>query len=462
MINVWVARDSTNQPVRNSTGPACSTPSIKPKVRKSNSELIGPNVSMNLRMKAMFQCDGACSWSASTRSAGIASCELSYSRLLSRIWLGSIGRKVSTADAAAALNMLPKLLDVPISTYLMVLAKMRRPSATPVASTPRSFSNSTTSAASFATSAAVSTEMPTSAACRASASLTPSPRKPTDRPVRRSETIRRAFCSGEIRAKIVWFCAAASNAASSSTSISAPVIVPLDIKPKSAQTFSATCGLSPVATLTSIPRAASWASESRAAAFGSSANTRKPSNVSPHSSSTVMAVRSGAGLLATATTRRPSANSASSVRCATCSPGSHRALRHHLLGCTLDYQQAVIAVVEQRGCRSAGVVERQHGDPVDSVGHQARGVRGLPQCGVHRVGAQAPRRRIAVGGQQPGPQHRICMRTSWVDGVDQADPALGQRSGLIGDQDVDVSEVLDTYQPFDQNVELGQPPRSGR
>src|SRR5271166_2011479 len=69
--------------------------------------------------------------------------------------------------------MLPKLLDVPISTYLMVLAKMRLPSATPAASTPRSFSSSTTSAASFATSAAVSTEIPTSAACRANASLTP-------------------------------------------------------------------------------------------------------------------------------------------------------------------------------------------------------------------------------------------------------------------------------------------------
>ena len=77
MINVWVASDSTNQPVRNSTGPACSTPSISPNVRKSNSELIGPKVSMNRRMNAMFQCDGACSCSSSTRSVGIASCELS-------------------------------------------------------------------------------------------------------------------------------------------------------------------------------------------------------------------------------------------------------------------------------------------------------------------------------------------------------------------------------------------------
>ena len=77
MISVWVASDSTNQPVRNWTGPACSTPSINPNVRKSNSELIGPKVNMNRRMNAMFQCEGACSCSSSTRSVGIASCELS-------------------------------------------------------------------------------------------------------------------------------------------------------------------------------------------------------------------------------------------------------------------------------------------------------------------------------------------------------------------------------------------------
>ena len=77
MISVWVASDSTNQPVRNSTGPACSAPSINPNVRKSNSELMGPNVSMNRRMNAMFQCDGASNCSLSTRSVGIANWELS-------------------------------------------------------------------------------------------------------------------------------------------------------------------------------------------------------------------------------------------------------------------------------------------------------------------------------------------------------------------------------------------------
>ena len=132
--------------------------------------------------------------------------------------------------------------------------------------------------------------------------------------MRRSETISRAFCSGEIRAKMVWFCAASSNSSSSSVSISAPVIVPLDAKPKSAQTFSATSGLSPVATLTSMPSAASCASESRAAGFGFVGEHQEA--VQRQAAFVVGGdglVSSGAGLLATATTRRPSANSADSV-----------------------------------------------------------------------------------------------------------------------------------------------------
>ena len=63
---------------------------------------------------------------------------------------------------------------------------------------------------------------------------------------------------------MVWCCAASSNPAPSSVAISAPVIAPLDGGFKSAQTFSATRGLPPVATVTSIPRAANCPKESRA------------------------------------------------------------------------------------------------------------------------------------------------------------------------------------------------------
>ena len=73
MTRVWVARDSTNQPVRNSAGPAWKIQSMTPKVAKSKIELIGPKKSMNRRMKAMSQRDGRTSCSSSTWSVGMAS-----------------------------------------------------------------------------------------------------------------------------------------------------------------------------------------------------------------------------------------------------------------------------------------------------------------------------------------------------------------------------------------------------
>src|SRR6266536_3268523 len=149
----------------------------------------------------------------------------SYSRLLSRIWPGSIGRKLRKSEAPAALNMFPKFDEVPIRTYLIVLAKMRRPSTTPSARTARSFSSRTTSAASLATSVAVSTEMPTSASWRAIASLTPSPRKPTSAPSVRCARMMRDFCSGVTRAKSVVCGRAAASSASLIASSSLPASV---------------------------------------------------------------------------------------------------------------------------------------------------------------------------------------------------------------------------------------------
>jgi hypothetical protein len=73
------------------------------------------------------------------------------------------------------LNMLPKFALVAIRTYLSVLANVMRPSRTPSISTSRFFSSKTISATCFATSTAPSTERPTSAACKAGASLMPSP-----------------------------------------------------------------------------------------------------------------------------------------------------------------------------------------------------------------------------------------------------------------------------------------------
>lgn len=63
-------------------------------------------------------------------------------------------------------NMFPKFELVPIITYFMILAKVRRPSRTPSTSTSRSFLRRMLDAASLATS----TDTPTSATCSEGAS----------------------------------------------------------------------------------------------------------------------------------------------------------------------------------------------------------------------------------------------------------------------------------------------------
>src|SRR6266545_7856755 len=49
MIRLWIASDSTNQPDRNSAGPALNTQIMMPKVAKSKIELIGPKKVMKWR-----------------------------------------------------------------------------------------------------------------------------------------------------------------------------------------------------------------------------------------------------------------------------------------------------------------------------------------------------------------------------------------------------------------------------
>src|SRR5215470_8017499 len=135
MISVWVAIDSTNQPLRNSVGPAWSSDSNIQKVMKSKTELSGPKMYMKCRTNLMSQAAGRASVSGSTLSVGMASWPVSYRRLFSRIWDGSNGRNARNKEAPAALKMFPKFEEVAISTYFIVLAKMRLPSITPVAST---------------------------------------------------------------------------------------------------------------------------------------------------------------------------------------------------------------------------------------------------------------------------------------------------------------------------------------
>ena len=196
---------------------------------------------------------------------------------------------------------------------------------TPSASTPRSLSSSTTSAASLATSVPESTEIPTSAWCRATASFTPSPRNATSRPVRRATLMIRDFWSGPIRAKMVVTAIAASSWSSSSDSRSEPFRTPVDSTPMSEQSLDATRPLSPVMIFTSTPSPRSRAIDVPASCFGRSANVRNPTSASPSSSAAVGASTPEPSRTATATTRDPSANSPSMTSCAVTGTSEHRA-----------------------------------------------------------------------------------------------------------------------------------------
>src|SRR5476649_1249327 len=118
--------DSRNQPVRNWSWFACRMKRSAPNVRKSNAELTRPKVIMNLRMATMSQRRGWSTISASTSSVAMVISGKSVIRLVSRIWAGNNGRYGRKSDAAAMLNMLPKLALVAMKTYLSVLANVIR------------------------------------------------------------------------------------------------------------------------------------------------------------------------------------------------------------------------------------------------------------------------------------------------------------------------------------------------
>lgn len=87
----------------------------------------------------------------------------------------------------------------------------------------KSFCKSTTSDASFATSIAVSTEIPISASFKAEISFMPSPKNPTTCPLSFIHLTILDFCSGVSSANILFFSTISDNSASEISLISFPV-----------------------------------------------------------------------------------------------------------------------------------------------------------------------------------------------------------------------------------------------
>ena len=113
--------------------------------------------------------------SSSTESDAICKEGKSVNKFVRRICLGKRGKNFKKRLAPAIENIFPKLALVATKIYFKVLMKVFLPSLMPDKRTVRLFCKRTIEAASLAVSAAVSTDMPTSATFMAGASLMPSP-----------------------------------------------------------------------------------------------------------------------------------------------------------------------------------------------------------------------------------------------------------------------------------------------
>ena len=102
-------------------------------------------------------------------------------------------------------------------------------------------------------SVAVSTEMPTSAARKAGASLIPSPTNPTTCPLLRRARMTRCLWAGERRAKSVAFSDVSASSGSDIFSTSAPRSIGSAERPTSLHTLRLMRSLSPVRIFTATP-----------------------------------------------------------------------------------------------------------------------------------------------------------------------------------------------------------------
>ncbi len=182
--------------------------------------------------------------------------------------------------------MLPKFELVPIITYFIVLPKVFRPSKTPSLSTVKLLRKSMMSADSFATSTALSTDIPTSDILREDASLIPSPRNPTTWPLFFNTFMILSFSDGDTLAKMFASSTTLAKASFLICEISLPRTTPLTSKPNCSHIFFVTNSLSPVRIFNSTPALLNSCVDFLAVPLGGSMNATKPKNVMSLSSST--------------------------------------------------------------------------------------------------------------------------------------------------------------------------------
>ena len=301
--------------------------------------------------------------------------------------------------------------------------------------------------------------MPTSAACSATASLTPSPRKATSAPVRRATLMMPRLLvgadPGEDRRRRGSPRRARRRRARSS---SAPVRTPSTVEPDVAADLGGDDAVVAGDDLHRRCRArASLAIDAPASAFGRSTKVRKPASRRSRSSRGDRLGQSGGRRGGDGDDAGAVGEQARRARpCAAAGTSTQRARTASGAPLVISIVRAVGRPDERR--TRAGARGRRAARPSRSVRGRpsAVGSRGgraaRPQRAIERVAADGP-----VGGHgrlvadQAEQQRRRRRRARRVERRVEGDRALGERAGLVGEQHLDVAEVLDRHEPLDEH-----------
>ena len=122
---------------------------------------------------------------------------------------------------------------------------------------------------------------------------------------------------------------------------------------------------------------------------------------------------------------------------------------------TLGDEEPLVVPVDQYRHAAAVVVEGGDGDPVE-LGRGAGSRAGcFPERDVERVAAHCSVR--GRGGFVAHESEREDVGAVVAGGGDrsfEADVAVGEGAGLVGEQHVDVAEIFDAYEPLDEHLLL--------
>ncbi len=123
------------------------------------------------------------------------------------------------------------------------------------------------------------------------------------------------------------------------------------------------------------------------------------------------------------------------------------------LGCSLGDEELPAVPFGEHGDATAFVIEWGGGDPAEFTGRAVSRAGCFPEGDVEGVAADGG---VASGGglvaDESEGEYVGAVVAGRRDGSFEADPSVGEGAGLVGEQHVDVAEVLDADQPLDEHL----------